>query len=50
MDLTTQLLAQAGDAMELAKKETKDAELRRQRFLKHLEFYKQHRPYRETPE
>ena len=38
------------DAMELAKKEVKDVELRRQAFSKHLEFYKQHRPYRETPE
>jgi tetratricopeptide (TPR) repeat protein len=38
------------DAMELAKKEVKDVELRRQAFSKHLEFYKQHRPYRENPE
>ncbi len=38
------------DAMELAKKEVKDVELRRQAFSKHLELYKQHRPYRETPE
>jgi hypothetical protein len=38
------------DAMELAKKEVKDVELRRQAFSKHLEFYKQHRPYRDTSE
>jgi tetratricopeptide (TPR) repeat protein len=38
------------DAMELAAKEVKDVELRREAFTKHLQFYKQHRPYRETPE
>ena len=38
------------DAMELAKKEAKEVEPRRQEFSKHLELYKQHRPYRETPE
>jgi tetratricopeptide (TPR) repeat protein len=38
------------DAMDLAKKEAKEVEPRRQAFSKHLELYKQHRPYRETPE
>jgi tetratricopeptide (TPR) repeat protein len=38
------------NAMELAKKEEKEVEPRRQKFSKHLEFYKQHRPYRETPQ
>ena len=37
-------------AKELAQKEVKDVEERRQSFSKHLAFYKQHRPYRETPE
>jgi len=37
-------------AKELAQKEVKDVEERRQSFSKHLELYKQHRPYRETPQ
>jgi hypothetical protein len=36
--------------MQLAKKAAQTVGPTQQRFSKRLEFYKQHRPYRETPE
>lgn len=47
--LATQLFSKR-DAMQLAKKAAQTVGPTQQRFSKRLEFYKQHRPYRETPE
>jgi len=47
--LATQLFSKR-DAMQLAKKPAQTVGPTQQRFSKRLEFYKQHRPYRETPE
>jgi len=47
--LATQLFSKR-DAMRLAKKPAQTVGPTQQRFSKRLEFYKQHRPYRETPE
>jgi hypothetical protein len=47
--LATQLFSKR-DAMQLAKKAAQTVGPTQQRFSKRLEFHKQHRPYRETPE